>query len=99
MLPYSRINWSHHTFISCFFHILRARKQISSQESKSSIGLMNIKILNVLTSERIAFTLVTDWPEGLKIWSTDRQTGRLMEKHVKMILLKENLISCYTRSL
>ena len=32
-------DWSHHTFISCFFHILRARKQISSQDSKSSIGL------------------------------------------------------------
>ena len=30
-------DWSHHTFISCFFHILRARKQSSSQESKSSI--------------------------------------------------------------
>ena len=32
-------DWSHQTFISCFLHILRARKQISSQESKSSIGL------------------------------------------------------------
>ena len=29
-------DWSQHTFISCFFHILRAKKQISSQESKSS---------------------------------------------------------------
>ena len=32
-------DWSHHTFISCFFHIFRAREQISSQESKSSVGL------------------------------------------------------------
>ena len=53
-------DWSHHTFISCFFHILRARKQVSSQESKSSIGL-GTQISNM----RVPFQITTLLHRGI----------------------------------
>ena len=59
-------DWLHHTFISCFFHILRARKQILSQESKSSIGL-GTHISNMRVPFQITCNCYTDVYDAFNI--------------------------------
>ena len=68
-------DWSHHTFISCFFHILRAREQISSQESKSSIGL-GTHISNMRVPFQITINCSTFGAVGLELVRA-RQCTRL----------------------